>query len=301
MPRNLNDGSKLPPRLKVYLHLRTLVDLPDFSVWPRLEGVEALAFLKAAGFEGVQDGHPNQCRQAGMGSAGSGRVDTPSDAGLLARKMKDLGHEAATVHVGTGFEDDSTMDGLVGAVLEASECEGFPLYIETHRATITEDIWRTVQLVKRLPGVRFNGDFSHYYTGHELTYGDIPAKLRFMQPIFDRVRFMHGRIGNPGCMQVDVGDGISPVPQAFGRHDFVAHFRMMWTHAMTGFLHSAGPGDYLVFAPEILPPAVYYGRQFLLPDGTMRQESDRYAQSLVLARIARECFEEAKPSPGKII
>ena len=299
MPSNLNDGSKLPPRLKVYLHAGTLVDLPDDSFWPRLEGVEALAFLKAAGFDGVQDGDPSQCRLAGMGSAGSGRVDTPTDAVLLARKMKDLGHEAATVHVGTGFEDEAEMEALAGAVLEASERETFPLYIETHRATITQDIWRTIQLVKRFPGIRFNGDFSHYYTGHELAKGDFSRKLRLMQPIFDRVRFMHGRIGNTGCVQVDVGDGASPVLQAFGRHDFMAHFRTMWTCSISGFLASAGPGDYLVFAPELLSPAIYYGRQFRQPDGTLRQESDRYAQSLVLARMARECFEATKPNQGR--
>lgn len=298
MPSNLNDGSKLPPRLKVYLHAGTLVDLAGDSVWPGLEGGEALAFLKAAGFDGIQDGNPGQCRQALLGSAGSGRVDTPADATLLARKMKDLGHEAATVHVGTGFEDAAEMDALVRAVLEASEREEFPLYIETHRATITQDIWRTIQLVKRFPGIRFNGDFSHYYTGHELAKGDLSEKLRRMKPIFERVRFMHGRIGNTGCMQVDVGDGTSPVLQAFGRHDFMAHFRTMWTRSMSGFLASVGPGDYLVFAPELLSPTIYYGRQFQQPDGALRQESDRYAQALVLARIARECFEAARSNPG---
>ena len=56
--------------------------------------------------------------------------------------------------------------------------------------------------------IRFNGDFSHYYTGQEMVYGDIEAKWTFMQPIFDRVRFIHARIGSPGCMQVDIGDGV---------------------------------------------------------------------------------------------
>ena len=95
-------------------------------------------------------------------------------------------------------------------------------------------------------------------------------------------------------MQVDVGDGAAAVPQAFGIHDFLAHFREMWTRAMAGFLSSARPGDYLVFAPEILAPYIYYGRKFLAPDGTLREESDRYAQALVYARIARECFERAQ-------
>jgi len=294
MPKNLNDGSNLPPRLKVYLNLGTLMDLPAHSSWPRLEGAEAMAYLKEAGFEGVQDGDPKLCRHVGIGSAASGRVDTLTDAETLARKFKTLGHEAATLHVGSGFENDAEMDALVYSVLEASDKIDFPLYIETHRATITQDAWRTIQLAKRIPEVRFNGDFSHFYTGQELPYGDLEAKFRAMQPIFDRVRFMHGRIGNTACMQVDIGDGKSNVPQIFGAHNFMVHFREMWTRAMTGFLTSAKPGDYVVLAPEILSPCYYYGRQFSLPDGTLREESDRYAQALVYAQVARECFEAAK-------
>jgi hypothetical protein len=114
-----------------------------------------------------------------------------------------------------------------------------------------------------------------------------------MQPIFDRVRFMHGRIGSPGCMQVDVGDG-RQVPQVHGPSNFMEHFREMWTRAMAGFLKSAKPGDYLVFAPEILAPHIYYGRKFPGPDGALREESDRYAQALVYAGIARECFAAAQ-------
>ena len=294
MSHTLNDGSSAPPRLKVFLNLGTLVDLPADSIWPRLEGSDAMAALKAAGFEGIQDGRATLAHAAGLGSAASGRVDHPSHAEELARRFKDLGHVAATLHVGNGFENDPEMDALARAVVDASDRVNFPLYIETHRATITQDAWRTIQLARRLPDIRFNGDFSHFYTGQEMAYGDWDMKCRVMQPIFDRVRFMHGRIGNPSCMQVDIGNGISPVPQAYGRLDFLAHYRDLWTRAMAGFLKSAGAGDYLVFAPEILSPTIYYGRKFLMPDGTMREESDRYAQALVYARIARECFEEAK-------
>jgi hypothetical protein len=294
MPKNLNDGSKNPPRLAVYLNLGTLLDLPGHSTWPKLKGPEAMAFLKEAGFEGAQDGNPEDCRKAGIGSSAGARVDAPTDAESVARKFVDAGHEAVTLHVGSGFEDDSEMDRLVCAVLEASNKVGIPMYIETHRATITQDAWRTVQLTKRIPDVRFNGDFSHFYTGQELPYGNLPAKLDAMQPIFDRVRFMHGRIGSPSCMQVDIADGIAPIPQSFGILDFLADHREMWTRAMQGFLHSAKPGDYLVFAPEILSPKIYYARKFTAPDGSLKEESDRYAQALVYARIARECFEEAR-------
>src|SRR5260221_136392 len=82
-------GSVAAPRLAVYLNMGTLIDLPVFSVWPGLAGVEALAYLKEAGFEGTQDGDPADCRRVGTGSTASGRVDRPGEAELLARKFKD--------------------------------------------------------------------------------------------------------------------------------------------------------------------------------------------------------------------
>src|SRR5690348_14780277 len=100
-------------------------------------------------------------------------------------------------------------------------------------------MWRTVKLTESIPYIRFHGDFSHCYIGHEMVYGEIENKLPFLQPVFDRTRAMHDRIGNPGCMQVDIGDDM-------GR-PYVDHFKEMWTRAFNGFLKSAQPGDYIIF------------------------------------------------------
>jgi len=171
-------------------------------------------------------------------------------------------------------------------VLSASERHDIPFYVETHRATITQDMWRTVQWVTKFPELRFNGDFSHWYTGQEMWNGGIERKWEFLAPVFERVRFLHGRIGTAGAIQVDVGDG--------GNGVHVDHFREMWTRAFAGFLKSATPGDYIVFSPELLEPAIWYARTITDADGTEREECDRWEQSRVLTRIAQECFDAAK-------
>ena len=287
MIANTNDGSNAPPRLRVYLNLGTLNDLPQVSSFPvkdRSRTRDVLAALKDAGFEGVQGGDAALAREMGLGYCGDGRVNTPAEADTVAQRNKDAGAACATLHVAWGIEDDATVDRLVDAVLEASVKHALPMYIETHRATITQDLWRTVQLVHRRPEVRFNGDFSHWYTGLEMVYGSVADKLAFAQPVVDRVRFMHGRIGNPGSMQVHVekqSDGNWP--------SFVEHFRSFWIASMRGFLGDAKPGDYLVFAPELLQPSIFYARTF---DG--REECDRWQQALLYADLARECFTVAQ-------
>lgn len=287
--RNMNDGTERAPYLRIDLCMGNLDGLMPESKGPAPDAPDVFERLKAAGYEGIQ-GSVEQCvaaQKAGLRATGiAGGVHKVGDAAKRAALGKENGLDAFIFHVGTGFEDDDTTDALVQDVIKTSIEIDLPLYIEIHRATITTDIYRTVKMVERNPGVRFNGDFSHFYTGHEMVYGDFEGKLDFMQPVFDRVRFMHGRLGNSSHMQVALRDGID--------QPFIGHFREMWARAFRGFLASAAPGDYIVFAPEILWAVNNYAFAMPGPDGQMREESDRWEQAFRLCDLAREAFEIAQ-------
>lgn len=295
MIANTNDGSHSPPHLRTYLNLMALDGLPEFSVAPDTRDPEGLlSAIRESGYAGVQFIEPvtgaqqAACERLRLGKTGLGRVNQRGEAEELAARFQDEGLECATLHVGWGMEDDEQSARLIEAVLDASVKHCIPLYVETHRATIFQDLWRTVQFVKRFPELRFNGDFSHWYTGLEMVYGGFEAKLEFIAPVLERVRFIHGRIGNPGCIQVDVGDGDA------ASRPFVNHFRAMWTAAFRGFLATAQAGDYILFVPELLSPQIYYARTFPQNGASAAEESDRWQQSLVLKRIAEECFHAAR-------
>jgi sugar phosphate isomerase/epimerase len=294
MIQNMNSATSAPPALRRYLNLMALEDLPAFSTAPRTREPEALfTAIRDAGYDGVQFIAPvtsaerAACTRLGLGYASSGRVNEPGEIAPLAGRFASEGVECATLHVGWGLEDDDVAYRLIEAVLAASDRYHVPLYVETHRATIFQDPWRSVQFVKRFPELRFNGDFSHWYTGLEMVYGGFENKLEFIRPVLERVRFIHGRIGNPGSMQVDIGDGDTE------RHPYVAHFRALWTEAFRGFFGSASSGDYILFVPELLSPRIYYARLLREANGELVEESDRWEQSLVLCRIAAECFDAA--------
>jgi hypothetical protein len=282
------------PALRVYLNLGTLLELPPESIWPGLEGSERIVRLAADGFEGVQliDDEPPVAGSP-LPHCGLGRVNQPADAEPLVARSAARGDHCLTVHAGWGIEDDDAAFALVEAILTASERHRLPVFIETHRATITQDLWRAVKLTEKFPEIRFNADLSHYYTGLELVYGGLEMKLDFMAPIFERTGFIHGRIGSPGCMQVAIGDGHGRPVAACGEVDFLADFREMWTRAMRGFLHGATAGEFLIFAPELLPASIYYARGLRGCDGVFVEESDRYREALAYQRIARECFAAA--------
>lgn len=298
-PANTNDGTQAAPRMRCYMNLMALEDLREDSAGPRAGGIEAqLEAIRAAGYDGVQFIAPApaaalaRARALGLGMAGCGRINEPGEADRLAAQLSGEGLECGTVHLGWGMEDENAGARLIEALLRASGKHRIPLYAETHRATLFQDPWRTVQFSARFPELRLNGDFSHWYTGLEMVYGGFEGKMAFIAPVLERVRFVHGRIGNPGCIQVDIGDGD---PQ---RHPYVSHFRQLWTAVFSGFLTSARPGDFICFTPELLAPRIYYGRVWADASGALREESDRWEQSLVLARIARECFAGARQTPA---
>jgi hypothetical protein len=284
--RNTNDGTTREPYLRSDISYGNVKGLPTYSTAPQGDDHALHAAVKAAGYMGIQAGDPHLCRELGIGVTGGGRVNVPEEAARIAQDASAKGLDCVTLHVGWGMEDEDQVCRLVEAVLNASVQFNVPLYIETHRATITQDIWRTVHFTGQFPEVRFNGDFSHWYTGLEMVYGNIEEKFDFLQPVFERVRFLHGRIGVGGSIQADIGDGMV--------RPNVAHFREMWTRSMFGFLRSAQPGEYLCFTPELLGPEISYARLIPNVKGEWVEESDRWQQAFVLTRIARECWNEAK-------
>ncbi|HEY4342946.1 MAG TPA: hypothetical protein VGN05_01260 [Parvibaculum sp.] len=294
--RNTNDGSGGEPCLRVDLNIGSLFALPAHASGPSGGAGDLYAALKAAGYAGVQHPNPREVLEHGLRATGMGRVDKPEEAEVLAAKHKAMGLDATTLHVGNGFESDEEMDRLAEAVLAASVTHDYPLYIETHRATITQDMRRTLDLVERWPGIRFNGDFSHWYTGQELTYGDLAWKLERLAPVFERTRFLHGRIGTPGSIQIDIENP----PQT----ECIDHFRDIWTRAFAGFLRTAKPGDYIVFCPELLPAfaplpgggrrAFNYAPSARGADGEWIESGDRWTQALACTELARGCFNAAR-------
>jgi hypothetical protein len=118
-----------------------------------------------------------------------------------------------------------------------------------------------------------------------MVYGGIENKWASIDPIFARVRFIHGRIGNPGNIQVDVGDGNDRV--------YVDHFKELWTRCFTAFLKSAQPREYICFVPELLPSDICYARTFSDANGQLREEGDRWQQALLYKDLAKACWKEA--------
>jgi hypothetical protein len=282
-------------RLRKDINLGTLMALPTASSGWRANLDEQFAMLREQGYEGVQawDGF-DRIHHAGLLPLGMARATRPAELDEIARRHRDEGLDFTNLHLGTGFDSDDEMDALAGALLDAQARHNYALLVETHRATATQDIWRTLRWVERFPDLRFTADLSHWYTGHELIYGgEFESRAARLTPVLDRVRAFHGRIGNSGCMQ-------TPLDRS---GDYVAHYKALWSVACNGFLQHAADGDVLSFAPELLPhcvgePPIWLHYQQTVPssptDPWQGEPCDRYADAEELWRLALECFNRAR-------
>lgn len=249
-----------------------------------------LAAVAAAGYEGVQHIDAGLVHAAGLRASGMGRVFKPEEMLPLAEAHKAAGFDVTTLQVGHGLETESEMLALADALVAAADRCSYPLYLETHRATMTQDMRRTVDLVALVPELRFNADLSHWYTGHEMAYGDFAAKLAFIEPVLERVRFMHGRIGHAGAIQVSLHGDLDS--------SHLRHFKQMWSRCFAGFHNTAQPGDMMIFAPELLPYSVLYNDvdhriNYAQVDREERELSDRWVDAQVMLTLIGELFADA--------
>jgi len=269
--------------LVFHMNAGSIWKLPTWSSMPT--GEARLPALKAAGYSGIQSSDLKHFENQGFDFSHSGRVDQLVDADAIARLGRDKGYMCTTLHVGHGLETDLQACALIESILEAQNTYNYPLIIETHRATITQDARRTLDFVERFPELRFNADFSHWYTGQEMVYGDFDARIEALSPIFERIAYVHGRISSPGQIQIDVSDPFYA--------QSVQHFKLMWRLSCEGFINNAKAGDAFIFAPEVLPHIIHYGPSQADGKGGHEETSDRWQQCAQLLTIFKQCWADA--------
>ncbi len=292
--RFVNDGSHRPPRLEVHQALWGMIGIPGAS--PLVSGIpgtpdwpleEQLARIAEAGFTGVLGSIPAPADrprwrrlldQHHLAFGAMAFPARPADLGPVLDAARDFGAAYVNAQVMDGCVVGQAAVDLLGGLVDRAVRAGVPFFAETHRGRVTQDLLRTVDYVGRLPQLLLTIDLSHYVVAGEVG-GPSQAVDQAFGALLDRTGTIHARVSNGEQVQVDVGDG-SRGP--------VTHFRRWWTQGMRLWRAVARPGDILPFVAELGPP----GYAFTTPEG--REVSDRWAQALVLRRVALECWAEAE-------
>lgn len=281
-----NDGTTDPPRLRLQHSLWSLRKLPmNGDVEWTLD--EKFARVREAGFEAVEcwltdedeDLHRAALDRHGLRLVLGHRPFTREDVRKTLDRALRLRADFVFAQPADAFMPAAEAADLCRYAMDAAAESGLALFVEIHRNNFTENLPQIKQLIELVPDIRFTGDLSHLVVGGEFYGWKEERAVDRLMCVLERTSHLHGRVSNGEAVQVDIGDGSGDTAQFFVR---------LWANAMRHWLQGAGPGDVFPFASELGPPRY----AITLPDG--REFSDRWAQSLVMKRLAEMAWERAQ-------
>lgn len=163
---------------------------------------------------------------------------------------------------------------LLEGWLRLGQEAGIPVLIETHRDRMTTDLFFTLDLLDRMPGLPLIADLSHILVGREFSWPVSAEDQATVHRILDASHAFHGRVGTREQVQVEI---------SFPHHrPWVDLFLDWWSYGFRSLRQrSAGAAD-ICFTCELGPkPYAITGR-----DGN--DTTDRWSESLELKRLVEE-------------
>ena len=207
-----------------------------------------------------------------------GFATSADEAACYLQRAVDLKAVALNLHLGHAYLAASEAVDMAGEVYRQAQAYGMPLLLETHRGRLTQDLFRTTEIIRQLPEVVIALDLSHYIVAGETLGGSEELFRAHVEPLLARTALIHGRISNGQSIQVAIED----------RFAFTSIIQSLWQRAMQFWLANAPASAVFLFEPELGPPPYAY----LAQDGS--ETFDRTAQTRALAELGRQTWDAAR-------
>lgn len=263
---------------------------PGFDIENDLDA--ALERVVAAGFDGVGVNIARVARTAGVvhvmsrhGLAWEGQV-LVHHADQLAAYIDEahrLGAHHLNVQIAGPVAHLSDALALVDSLVPLAEAAPLPVWFETHRGRLTNDLLFTLRLLEARPDLPLTGDLSHYPVAGEMELPLRADQLAAIEAILKRCRNFHGRVSTTHQVQVAMR-----APQHAGWLD--QHIAW-WRRGFELWLAQAGADDALTFMCELGPPPY----AITAPDG--RELTDRWEEAQDMRDIVRAVWREVNGAP----
>ena len=168
--------------------------------------------------------------------------------------------------------------------MEDADAVGIPLLFETHRDSLLNDLYYTLQMLDALPELRLCADLSHFVVDREMRLPLREIDAQYMHRVLQHSDCFQGRVANREQVQVQIG---------FPQHQpWVLQFRSWWADGIRMWRErnaadvtpEANPDATLVFLCELGPPA------YAMTDAQGRELSDRWQEALQIRSWIEEIW-----------
>ena len=274
----------MPERFLVYQALWAMDGLggPEASLRQKFDRVKAAGFdgmgldLGALSMEEARAAIP-EFKRTGLRAGLTAFPQSSEDLRLALA----LGREIGAPYVVVIGQDMplrlEEMAASIRAWLAVSAAERMSIQFETHRNCITNDLYTTMQLLEAIPEMRVSADLSHYVVDREMPTPVPPLLEQLITQVITRADSFQGRVASRGHIQVALN-----FPQ---NQPWVTLFKQWWLQGFRDWrLRHASDDMPLVFLCELGPP------DYAITDANGLELSDRWSESLLLARWARELW-----------
>jgi Xylose isomerase-like TIM barrel len=290
-----NDGSRRHPRIEIQQAMWSLAHYGDKGKeWSLEEKFEQIA---KAGFTGIFGSLPapqdeplwrRLMEEYGFSFGLESFPATTEDLHTLLKRANDFEVLYVNAQIPDAFIVGQEAINRIQGLMEEANRFGVPFFVETHRGRITQDLLRTIEYVNAIPNMRLTMDLSHYVLAGEM------YEFEQADPYFDRLlqrtSSIHARVTNAQQIQIDVGPN--------GEHPMVEHFVNWWKRGMAYWLKEAEVGDVLPFVCEI--GHHYTVTPNYLPGFSWEEHYDRWQQSLVFKRLAKDAWNDVLLKTGRM-
>ena len=168
--------------------------------------------------------------------------------------------------------------------MRLAEQVDFPVYIETHRDRMTTDLFFTLDMLDRIPGLPLLADLSHFLVGREFAYPVSEENHALIRAHSRQSWAFHGRVASREQVQIEI--------RFPGAPDVGRPLRAMVVLGFASWRRRSAPDATLAFTCELGPkPYAIIGR-----DGN--DTTDRWLKSLQLRDLARSLWTDAQSSAG---
>ncbi|SFF07384.1 hypothetical protein SAMN04487969_11326 [Paenibacillus algorifonticola] len=284
---NTKPITRIDRKLSVHMSWWGMEQVPDFALDKAADKIKRIA---GAGFEGINGFIPKPEHEAQWKellaqhqlelSVNAYPASVADMEAFLENAVRFGGIPFINAQVMTPFVTGIDVESLLGAIKELSRQAGIPVYVETHRGTITQDLIRTARYVRNLGQLDLTIDFSHYVLAGEMR-SIHPEAEELLQQLLVHTSSIHARVSNGEQIQIgwEHEEAKAMLP----------HFERWWRKGMEQWLLRSQPGDSFPFVCELGPPPYAMTRH--TGEGTTAELSDRWRESLLYAERARRLWD----------